>query len=51
MSQERFGGEGEDGLRRIVEKSEELKALGLDKYLQLPKFLPPLKSPRALHLL
>lgn len=47
MSQERFGGEREDGLRRIAEKSEELKALGLDKYLQLPKFWPPLKSPRA----
>lgn len=45
MSQERFGGEGEDGLRRIAEKSEELKALGLDKYLQLPKFLLSTEKP------
>ena len=39
MSQERFGGEGEDGLRRIAEKSEELKTLGLDKYLGIPWWL------------
>lgn len=44
LEQERFGGGEERWLRRLTVKPE-LKTLGLDKHLQLPKFWPLQRSP------